>query len=147
VAIWVQAGVAIVLLLVLRRSSVLDFTTFAIVLATIADTLALYTLRRRRPDMPRPYRAWGYPWVPAIYLVANALVALALMRGAPLESLGCLVVIASGVPFYAVFARRTRDPDGARASRRAPAPRPAHQPRPERASQRAGCATEAERSP
>lgn len=109
VAIWVQAGVAVALLLVLRSfPSVLGFTTFAIVLATIADTLALYTLRRRRPDMPRPYRAWGYPWVPAVYLVANALVAFALMRGAPLETLGCLAVIASGMPFYLAFARRTR---------------------------------------
>jgi len=109
VAIWVQTGVASALLLVLRSfPSVLDFTTFAIVLATIADTLALYTLRRRRPDQPRPYRAWGYPWVPAVYLVANALVAFAMLRGNPLESLACLLVIASGVPFYFVFSRRTR---------------------------------------
>ena len=107
VAIWLQAGVASMLLIVLRSfPSVLDFTTFAIVLATIADTLALYTLRRRRPDLPRPYRAWGYPWVPAAYLVANGLVALALLRGNPLESLACLVVIASGIPFWLVFSRR-----------------------------------------
>jgi len=109
VAIWVQAGVASLLLLVLRRfPSVLDFTTFAIVLATIADTLALYTLRRRRADLPRPYRAWGYPWVPGAYLLANALVAFAMLRGNPLESLACLAVIASGVPFYFVFSRRSR---------------------------------------
>jgi APA family basic amino acid/polyamine antiporter len=107
VAIWLQAGVASVLLIVLRSfPSVLDFTTFAIVLATIADTLALYTLRRRRPDLPRPYRAWGYPWVPAAYLVANGFVALALLRGNPLESLACLVVIASGIPFWLFFSRR-----------------------------------------
>ncbi len=109
VAIWVQAGVASALLLVLRSfPSVLDFTTFAIVLATIADTLALYTLRRRRPELPRPYRVWGYPWVPAAYLVANALVAFAMLRGNPLESLACVFVIASGVPFYVAFSRRTR---------------------------------------
>lgn len=107
VAIWAQAFVASLLLLVLRRfPSVLDFTTFAIVLATIADTLALYALRQRRPEMPRPYRAWGYPWVPAAYLVANVLVALAMLRGNPLESLACLAVIASGVPFYLAFSRR-----------------------------------------
>jgi APA family basic amino acid/polyamine antiporter len=106
VAIWVQASVAAALLLVLRGfPSVLDFTTFAIVLATIADTLALYTLRRRRPDLPRPYRAWGYPWVPALYLIANALVAGAMLRGNPTESLIVLVMIASAVPFYLVFER------------------------------------------
>src|SRR5258705_8644911 len=107
VAIWLQAGVAAALLLVLRKfPSVLDFTTFAIVLATIADTLALYALRRSRPDAPRPYRAFGYPWLPAIYLVANAAVAFAMLRGNPRETLICLAVIASAVPFWFVFARR-----------------------------------------
>jgi len=107
VAIWVQAGVAAALLLVLRSfPSVLDFTTFAIVLATIADTLALYALRFRRPDAPRPYRAWGYPWVPGLYVVANAAVAYAMLRGNPRESLVCLLVIASAVPFWLLFARR-----------------------------------------
>ena len=106
VAIWVQAGVAAVLLLVLRSfPSVLDFTTFAIVLATIADTLALYTLRRRRPDVPRPYRAWGYPWLPGLYVLANAAVAVAMMRGNPRETLVCLAVIASSVPFWFLFGR------------------------------------------
>jgi APA family basic amino acid/polyamine antiporter len=107
VAIWLQAGVAALLLLVLRSfPSVLDFTTFAIVLATIADTLALYALRRSRPDAPRPYRAFGYPWLPAIYLVANAAVAFAMLRGNPRETLICLAVIASAVPFWFAFARR-----------------------------------------
>jgi amino acid transporter len=59
--------------------SVLDYTTFAIVLATIADTTALYALRRRQPGRRRPYRAWGYPVVPALYVVANAGIALAML--------------------------------------------------------------------
>jgi APA family basic amino acid/polyamine antiporter len=106
VAIWVQAGVASALLLVLRSfPSVLDFTTFAIVLATIADTLALYTLRRRHPNLARPYRAWGYPWVPGLYVVANVAVAIAMLRGNPRESLVCLLVIASAAPFWLAFAR------------------------------------------
>ena len=100
---------AAALLLVLRSfPSVLDFTTFAIVLATIADTLALYALRRNRPHQPRPYRAFGYPWLPAIYLVANVAVAFAMLRGNPRESLICLAVIASAVPFWLVFARKAR---------------------------------------
>ena len=104
VAIWVQAGVAALLLIVLRRfPSVLDFTTFAIVLATIADTLALYALRLRRPELRRPYRAWGYPWIPGLYVVANVAVASALLVGNPRESLVCLAVILSAVPFWLGF--------------------------------------------
>ncbi|MFN8603286.1 MAG: APC family permease [Candidatus Binatia bacterium] len=107
VAILVQAATAIALILVLQRfPSVLDYTTFAIVVATIADTGALYALRARQPDRPRPYRAWGYPIVPALYLVANAGIALAMLTGRPLECAIALLVTASGLPFRAAFSRR-----------------------------------------
>jgi APA family basic amino acid/polyamine antiporter len=100
-AIVVQALVAVALLLVLRRfPSVLDYTTFAIVLATMADTAVLYRLRRIRPDLPRPYRAWGYPLLPALYLIANAGVALAMLYGRPLECAIGLAVLLAGWPFY-----------------------------------------------
>jgi APA family basic amino acid/polyamine antiporter len=107
VAIVVQAVTAITLIVVLQRfPRVLDYTTFAIVLATIADTSALYALRWRRPELPRPYRAWGYPAVPALYLIANAAIALTMLWGRPLECAGALLVAASGLPFFAVFSRR-----------------------------------------
>lgn len=100
-AIVVQAIVAIVLLLVLRRfPSVLDYTTFAIVLATMADTAVLYRLRWIRPEWPRPYRAWGYPIVPALYLVANAAIAVAMVIGRPLECAIGIAVLLAGLPFY-----------------------------------------------
>ncbi len=100
-AIVVQGLVAVMLLLVLRRfPRVLDYTTFAIVLATMADTAVLYRLRRRRPELNRPYRAWGYPWVPALYLVANAGVAAAMLIGRPLECAIGLGVLLAGWPFY-----------------------------------------------
>jgi APA family basic amino acid/polyamine antiporter len=109
VAIVVQAATAIALILVLQRfPSILDYTTFAIVVATIADTSALYALRARKPDLPRPYRAWGYPVVPALYLIANAAIALAMLWGRPLECAIALLVTASGLPFRAAFARRRR---------------------------------------
>lgn len=107
VAIVVQAATAVGLILVLRRfPSVLDYTTFAIVVATIADVSALYALRWRKPDLPRPYRAWGYPVVPALYLLANVGIALAMLWGRPLECAVALLVTASGLPFRAAFARR-----------------------------------------
>ena len=107
VAVVVQAVTAIALIVVLQRfPRVLDYTTFAIVIATIADTSALYVLRWRRPELARPYRAWGYPVVPALYLVANAAIALAMLRGRPLECAGALLVMAGGLPFFAIFARR-----------------------------------------
>lgn len=110
VAIVAQAVAAIVLILVLRRfPSVLDYTTFAIVVATIADTAALYTLRWKEPLRPRPYRAWGYPVLPALYLIANLAIAVALMWGRPLECAVALAVAGTGVPFYFVLRRRIVD--------------------------------------
>lgn len=107
IAILVQCAAAIVLLVVLQSfPRILDFTTFGIVLATMADTVALYALRRREPHRLRPYRAWGYPWVPALYLVANAAIAAVMLAGNPRESGICLAVIASGIPAYVLFSRR-----------------------------------------
>ncbi len=106
VAVVVQALTAILLITLLRTfPSVLDYTTFAILVATMADTSALYVLRWRRPHHARPYRAWGYPLVPALYLLANAAIAVNLVRGRPLESGVALAVGASGVIFYARFVR------------------------------------------
>jgi APA family basic amino acid/polyamine antiporter len=84
----------------------LDYTTFAIVLATMADVAALFRLRRTRPQQRRPYRAWGYPAVPALYLLANAAVAGALLAGRPRECAIGLAIALAGLPFYALFARR-----------------------------------------
>jgi APA family basic amino acid/polyamine antiporter len=109
VAVVVQAATAIALIVLLQRfPSILDYTTFAIVLATIADTTALYALRWRKPELRRPYRAWGYPVVPALYLVANAAIALAMLWGRPLECAVAVLVTATGLPFRAAFARRAR---------------------------------------
>ena len=112
-AIVLQAVVAVGLVLLLENfPSALDYTTFAILLATVADVAALYALRRKYPDRPRPYRAWGYPWVPALYVVGNLAIAAGLLWGATRESLVSLAVLAAGWPVYRFFSRR-----GSRAER------------------------------
>jgi len=117
VAIAAQCLVAAVVLVILQRfptslfASALDYTTFAIVLAMMADTAALYTLRRRQPARRRPYRAWGYPWVPALYMVVLAWVAVMMLRGRPAECGISLAMAATGLPFYAWFRRRLPAPE------------------------------------
>jgi APA family basic amino acid/polyamine antiporter len=100
-AVVVQGVVASALLVLLRNfPSALDFTTFAIVLATIADVLALVWLRVRRPALSRPYRAWGYPVVPALYVLANVGIAIGIAMGSPWASAVGAIVIVSALPFY-----------------------------------------------
>ncbi len=106
-AIWVQAIVTVLILLLLRNfPSALDFTTFAILLASMADIVALYRLRQNEPDRPRPYRAWGYPAIPAIYFVATLAIALTMIWGRPLECLTGTLMLLAGLPFYYTFTRR-----------------------------------------
>jgi APA family basic amino acid/polyamine antiporter len=92
---------------------VLNATTFAIVLASIADVLVLFALRRRQPDRRRPYHALGYPWVPALYVLASATIAVVMLMGQPRECAVGLACLASGLPFYALFSRRRAGPDPA----------------------------------
>lgn len=74
-------------------------------------TASVFVLRVRRPDLPRPYRTLGYPFVPAAFvLVAVALLGSTLIES-PRESLMGLAVIVAGLPFYAYWSRRQqRDP-------------------------------------
>lgn len=106
-AIAMQAAVAIALVALLQSfPSALDYTTFAILLATIADTAALYALRRSQPDRPRPYRTWGYPWVPGLYLLANSGIVVGLAIGRPTEAFYGSLFLAAGLPVYFWLRRR-----------------------------------------
>lgn len=105
-AIAVQALVAIALVVFLESfPRALDFTVFGIVLATSADTLALFALRLRQPERPRPYRAWGYPWVPALYLAVNLAVGTAIAIARPREAAVTLALLAGGLLVYGAFLR------------------------------------------
>lgn len=114
VAIVLQCVVTVVLLALLERFpsslfvSALDYTTFAILLAMMADVAALYRLRRTQPGRLRPYKAWGYPVVPALYFVAAGAIAANLWWAQPRESSVVLFMAATGLPFYYWFARRPR---------------------------------------
>ena len=109
VAIVLQAVMASLILLTLESfERALNATTFAILLATLADVAALYRLRRTQPDRMRPYRAWGYPWLPGLYALANAGVAAVLLFNRPVESAVGLALLALGVPFYGFFAKRAQ---------------------------------------
>ena len=103
VAIWVQAGVGIALVLALQTfADVTSFVVFAAFLFYALTVAAVYRLRRTRPDVARPYRCTLYPVTPALFiLVAIGFVAAVLQD--PVEqgnALKGLLLMAPGVPFY-----------------------------------------------
>lgn len=73
---------------------------------------AVFVLRRKRPDLPRPYRAWGYPFVPAVFLVAFVAFLASMAYSSPKASAWGLVLIAAGVPFYFWMSRRAQSTAG-----------------------------------
>jgi basic amino acid/polyamine antiporter, APA family len=66
-------------------------------------TAGLLILRRRRPDLPRPYRTWGYPFVPLLFVTLAALLLLDTLRERPSDALWCLGLVATGIPAYWVW--------------------------------------------
>jgi APA family basic amino acid/polyamine antiporter len=89
-------------------SQLVSYTGFAVVLFSAVAVLALFVLRRRYPDAPRPFRALGYPWAPAVFVGASAvIVGNEIWRNGPTAAAG-LAVIAAGVPAYFLVRRRGR---------------------------------------
>jgi APA family basic amino acid/polyamine antiporter len=69
---------------------------------------AVFVLRRKRPDLPRPYRVWGYPLVPAIFLLASVFMVVNALITDPRNTGVTLLIIVAGVPVYWVWTRLSR---------------------------------------
>ena len=103
-----QGGWAMVLTLTGSYSELLTYSTFASVLFGGLTVAAVYRLRFIRPDVPRPYRCWGYPVTPALYLAICAAFLIYVVQGDFLATLFGLLLILSGIPFYAAWKSRSR---------------------------------------
>jgi APA family basic amino acid/polyamine antiporter len=78
----------------------LDYVVFAALIFYALTTIALFALRRSQPDLPRPYRAFGYPVVPALYMVSAIGIALILLVAKPQYSFAGLFIVLLGIPVY-----------------------------------------------
>ncbi len=97
---------AAILVLSGRYEQLYTYVIFASWIIYGMTTAAVIVLRKKRPDLPRPYRTFGYPWVPILFvLVATALV-LSTLRDSPRESLMGIILILLGLPFYFYWKRR-----------------------------------------
>jgi APA family basic amino acid/polyamine antiporter len=84
------------------------YVAFASILLHMIGAFGVFRLRRRRPDLPRPYRVWGYPIVPAIFILASGAFVLNTLIERPKESLAGLAFLALGIPFYVLSRRGAR---------------------------------------
>ncbi len=113
VAIAGQSAWSGVLVLAGTFEQLLLYTGFAVALFAGVAVASLFVFRRREPDAPRPFRAWGYPVAPAVFVVASAAMTINAIWRQPLESGAGLLLIAAGIPLYWVFKRRAAAEEGA----------------------------------
>jgi APA family basic amino acid/polyamine antiporter len=83
------------------------YVVFAAVVFHAATGAAVFVLRRTRPDAPRPYRVWGYPVVPALFILSSVILVGNTLFERPVESLFGLGLVALGVPAFLYWRRRT----------------------------------------
>jgi APA family basic amino acid/polyamine antiporter len=106
-AILFQLAVASLMLFTRSFEAVLDFIQFALLFCSFFTVLGVIKLRITQPDLPRPYRAWGYPFTPVVFLLVTLFMMYYLVTKRPLQSLLGILIMISGLLIYAVFRQRT----------------------------------------
>jgi basic amino acid/polyamine antiporter, APA family len=106
-AILAQAAWASLLALSGSYDALTDSVIFSSWLFYGLVTASLFVFRRKLPDAPRPYRAFGYPFVPMIFLLATAALLINTFVAAPHEAIRGVVLLAAGLPFYWYWSRRS----------------------------------------
>lgn len=99
-SILIQAVWASLLTLLGTFEQIFTFAMFIAIAFWIAATAAVFTLRKKRPDLPRPYKTWGYPVVPAIFIIASTGILLNTLIDKPVEALAGIFLTALGIPAY-----------------------------------------------
>jgi basic amino acid/polyamine antiporter, APA family len=90
-------------------SNLLDYVVFAVLIFYVLTIIGLFILRRKRPDAERPYRAFGYPLVPALYIVLASAIMLVLLLYKTQTTWPGLLIVFAGVPVYFLWKWRAAD--------------------------------------
>ncbi|HNQ80224.1 MAG TPA: amino acid permease [Candidatus Aminicenantes bacterium] len=106
-AVVVQGLLSVFYIVTSTFDQVIVFIGFTLNLFTFMTVLGVMLMRRKRPDLPRPYRTWGYPWTPAAFLVIHVYILAYGLIYRPRESLAGLGLTAAGLVVYAID-RKTR---------------------------------------
>jgi APA family basic amino acid/polyamine antiporter len=119
-ALWIQGAWAMVLVLPRTYdsatgtwgnlySNLLDYVISAALLFYIVTVAAVFRLRRTRPNVPRPYRTWGYPLVPLAYIVTATTILVVLLMFRPTTTWPGFVIVLAGLPVYWLIRRTKTD--------------------------------------
>jgi len=107
-ALWIQCIVASVLCLSGKYGDLLDMVSFVVVMFYALTILGIFILRKKRPDAERPYKAFGYPVLPAIYILMAITFCLLLIIYKPAFTWPGLIIVLAGIPIYYIAVANKR---------------------------------------
>jgi len=99
-ALWIQAGWSTILCLTGSYSQLLDYVVFAALLFYVLVIFSVFVLRKKHPEWERPYKAFGFPVFPIIYIASCLLIIVVLLVYKPLFTWPGLGIVLSGIPVY-----------------------------------------------
>jgi APA family basic amino acid/polyamine antiporter len=102
-SLWMQCAWACLLCLSGQYGNLLDYVIFAVLVFYVLTIVGLFVLRHKQPEAARPYKAFGYPVLPAVYIVMATWICVVLLRYKPQYTWPGLLLVLLGVPVYAVW--------------------------------------------
>ena len=99
-ALWIQCLVACILCLSGKYGDLLDMVSFVVVLFYVLTIIGIFILRKKRPNAERPYKAFGYPVLPAIYILMGIAFCLLMIKYKPQYTWPGLIITLIGIPLY-----------------------------------------------
>jgi APA family basic amino acid/polyamine antiporter len=111
-AIVIQGIWAILLCLSGTYSNLLDYVIFAVLLFFTLTIIAIFILRTKKPEIPRPYKAFGYPFIPAIYILTTSFIMIILLIYKPNYTFPGLILVVLGIPVYYIWKKYSHVPAG-----------------------------------
>lgn len=109
-AIAVQGVWAVLLCLSGTYSNLLDYVIFAVLLFFSLTILAIFVLRAKRPEIQRPYKAFGYPVIPGFYILVTTFIMIILLIYKPNYTFPGLIIVLIGIPVYYLWRKFSRNP-------------------------------------
>lgn len=99
-ALWAQCVLASVLCLSGKYGDLLDMIAFVVVIFYVLTIIGIFVLRKKQPDIERPYKAFGYPVLPVIYIVLGIVFCVFLIKMKPVYAGAGLIIVLLGLPLY-----------------------------------------------
>jgi APA family basic amino acid/polyamine antiporter len=108
-ALIIQGAWAILLCLSGTYSNLLDYVTFAMLLFLTLTIFAIFILRKKKPDIERPYKAFGYPFIPAIYVLTTLTIMIILLIYKPNYTFPGLAIVILGIPVFFLWKKYNKN--------------------------------------